>query len=84
MSDDRQRETTGGAQSVPTADADKTGIHAPAHRDEGAATDAKEVGGVKGAKKDREQENLIPSGTDATGGFSDTTTDYVDGEIRGG
>jgi phage shock protein A len=26
----------------------------------------------------------VPSGTDATGGASDTTTEYVDGKIRGG
>jgi len=41
-------------------------------------------GGASGGATESTKPRLTPSGTDATGGGSDTTTDYIDGEIRGG
>ncbi len=49
-----------------------------------ASTTAGTTGGASGGATESAKPRLIPSGTDATGGGSDTTTDYIDGEIRGG
>jgi hypothetical protein len=39
---------------------------------------------TENAGREGQNPNLVPSGTDATGGASDTTTDYAGGKIQGG
>ncbi len=52
--------------------------------DQDEATAARDTPNAENAAREGQNPRLVPSGTDATGGAGDTTTEYVDGKIRGG